>query len=58
MSVKGEMQLGIKLSGRQGTFASCEWFSRRSVFYFILVMLNLQKYRKKILFSIFVIWVL
>ena len=40
----------IKLRGRQGTVDSFSWYSRRSVFSLIVVLLNFRKYRRSVLF--------
>ena len=40
----------IILKGRQGTVDSFNWYSRRSVFSLIIVLLNFRKYRRSVLF--------
>ena len=40
----------IILKGRQGTVDSFNWYSRRSVFSLIVVLLNFRKYRRNVLF--------
>ena len=40
----------IILKGRQGTVDSFNWYSRRSVFSLIVVLLNFRKYRRSVLF--------
>ena len=40
----------IILKGRQGTVDSFNWYSRRSVFSLISVLLNFRKYRRSVLF--------
>ena len=40
----------IILKGRQGTVDSFKWYSKRSVFSLIVVLLNLRKYRRSVLF--------
>ena len=39
----------IILKGRQGTIDSLNWYSRRSVFSLIVVLLNFRKYRRRVL---------
>ena len=40
----------IIVKGRQGTLESINWYSKRSVFSFIVVLLNFLKYRRSVLF--------
>ena len=40
----------IILRGRQGIVDSFNWYSRRSVFSLIIVLLNFRKYRRSVLF--------
>ena len=42
--------INIILRGRQGTLKSGVWYSKRSVFSFIVVLLNFLKYRMSVLF--------
>ena len=42
--------INIILKGRQGTLESVNWYSKRSVFSFIVVLLNFLKYRRSVLF--------
>ena len=42
--------INIILKGRQGTLESVNWYSKRSVFSFIIVLLNFLKYRRSVLF--------
>ena len=55
--------INIILKGRQGTLESLIWYSRRSVFSLIVVLLKFLKYRRSVLFpkivkSVFVGFVL
>ena len=42
--------ISIILKGRPSTFKSGVWYSKRSVFSFIVVLLNFLKYRRSVLF--------
>ena len=39
-----------RLNGRHGTFVAGVWYSKRSVFLFIVALINFRKYRSKVLF--------
>ena len=49
-NVKYEMQLSINLRGRQGTFVSILFYSKRSVLSLIVILFFLRKYRNNVLF--------
>ena len=40
----------IRLNGRHGTFVVGVWYSKRSVFLFIVALINFRKYRSKVFF--------